>query len=151
MSAQRQNTEPQHTDLDPVDQLLYATFKTRVALDRVSAAMDAQTDPDHPDGDTLFTGAFGRYLQDEATRLRSQLGLLAKQYIALGIEERQTRLFEQWSNILLPIMLEMFQDPDLQLTRQQRQALPQVVERHLLRLESGDQDKPKLSLAPNGA
>ncbi|HWI69953.1 MAG TPA: hypothetical protein VNS88_16550, partial [Nitrospiraceae bacterium] len=85
--------------------------------------------------DPLHATPQGQYLARQALETRRQLGYLAKQYIALGIEERQTRVIEDWSQILLPFIQQVIDDPDLALSRRQRERMPMVVERHLRALE----------------
>lgn len=120
---------------DPIRQLLYAVLHTRRALDRVdrSIAKDLKRIPNSPDP-LLFTPV-GQSLAHYQNQLRQQLGILAKSYIGLGIEERQTRVIEDWSNILLPFVTALMDDPDLALSRAQREKIPAVVERHLRVLE----------------
>jgi hypothetical protein len=126
----------QYPDADPIKQLLYATFHARRQLDRLDKAVKKNL---HRQGkgapDPLFFTPVGQSLAEAQHRTRSQLGALAKQYIALGIEERQTRVIEDWSQILLPFITALMDDPDLALSRRQRDKVPMVVERHLRVLE----------------
>lgn len=129
---------------DPIKQLLYATLHARQALDRIDRAIKKDLHRGKPQTiagqtikapDPLHATPSGQYLQRQQLEVRRQLGYLAKQYIALGIEERQTRIVEDWSNILLPFVQAITDDPDLALSRRQRDRMPMVVERHLRSLE----------------
>jgi hypothetical protein len=125
----------QFPNADPVKQLLYAVLHSRQALDRLDKAVRKQLKRQKGAPDPLYFTPVGQSLADAQHRTRAQLGILAKQYIALGIEERQTRVIEDWSNILLPFVTQLMDDPDLALTRRQREKVPMVVERHLRTLE----------------
>lgn len=130
-----------HPDADPVKQLLYATFHARRQLDRIDRAIKKTLKAKGKGApDPLFFTPVGQQLAHAAHVTRSQLGALAKQYIALGIEERQTKVMEDWAAVLLPFITALMDDPDLALTRRQRNVLPDVVERHVRTLE-----RPELS------
>jgi hypothetical protein len=122
---------------DPITQLLYATLHTRAALDRLDQAItrdfDIPTDPRDPD--QLFSHPTGRSLFEYQAQLREQLHRIAKSYVALGIEERQIKQIEDWSNVLLPLFTALMEDPNLRLTRRQRRELPAAAERALAVLE----------------
>jgi hypothetical protein len=143
----------EHPNADPVVQLLYAVLHARGILDRLDESIQRlhdqpQVNPTTGEPltrrqarnmpDPLFFNPIGRQLFDYQHLLRGQLGSLAKQYVSLGIEERQTKVIEDWSNILLPFITALMDDPDLQLSRHQRHLLPQIVERHLRVLERPD-------------
>lgn len=130
-----------HPDADPVRQLLYATFHARRQLDRIDRAIKKQLKKQGKHApDPLFFTPVGQQLAQAAHATRGQLAALAKQYIALGIEERQTKVMEDWAAVLLPFVTALMDDPDLALTRKQRDRLPDVVERHVRMLE-----RPELS------
>ena len=131
-------------DADPIKQLLYATLHARMTLDRIDRSIkrDLHRGPKQTINgttvkapDPLHATPQGQYLARQQLEVRRQLGYLAKQYIALGIEERQTRVIEDWSQILLPFIQQVIDDPDLALSRRQRERMPMVVERHLRALE----------------
>lgn len=124
---------------DPIRQLLYATLHSRRALDRIDRTIkqDLKRAPGMPD--PLFFTPIGQALHEYQHQVREQLARLAKAYIALGIEERQTRVVEDWSNILLPFITALMDDPDLALSRAQRERIPGVVERHLRVLERSNE------------
>lgn len=139
----------------PVAQLLFATLSARQTLDRINAEidrvvpilqeqyarsqawkrMDGDPEPEGPLLDPLFSTPLGQKLIDLQHNARGQLGHLARQYVSLGIEERQIKVFEEWSNLLLPLLSALLDDPDLALTRDQRRKAPDVIERHLAVLE----------------
>jgi hypothetical protein len=123
---------------DPITQLLYATLHTRAALDRLDHAIDQGFQiPDHPDDpDQLFYSPSGKALFEYQAQLREQLHRIAKSYVALGIEERQIKQIEDWSNVLLPLFTALMEDPNLRLTRRQRRELPAAAERALAVLEA---------------
>src|SRR5262249_2673542 len=124
---------------DPIKQLLYATLHARRSLDRIDRAIKKSLSRQGKSApDPLHFTPLGQQLAKEQLDTRGQLGYLAKQYIALGIEERQTRVIEDWSNVILPFVTALMDDPDLALTRKQRAAVPEVVERHLRVLERPD-------------
>lgn len=127
-----------HPNADPVKQLLYATLHARAQLDRIDKAVRKQLKRQKGAPDPLFFTPLGQQLADAQHKVRQQLGTLAKQYIALGIEERQTRIIEDWSSVLLPFVTAVMDDPDLALTRRQRASLPQVIERHVRTLERAE-------------
>lgn len=120
---------------DPIKQLLYATLHARAALDRLDHAIKRDLKRQKHAPDPLFFTPIGQALHAQQHATRRQLGDLAKQYIALGIEERQTKVIEDWSAILLPFVTALMDDPDLALTRRQREKVPLVVERHIRTLE----------------
>lgn len=131
-------------DADPIKQLLYATLHARQALDRIDRAIKKDLHKGQPQTingtrikapDPLHATPQGQYLQRQQLEVRRQLGFLAKQYIALGIEERQTRVIEDWAAVMLPFIQAVTDDPDLALSRRQRDRMPMVVERHLRALE----------------
>jgi hypothetical protein len=148
----------------PVAQLLYATLQTRRALDEVMMEItrlmpllreeqrernemlgsfrQVNTDPD-----PLYGTSIGQALESHRTQLRGQLAHLARQYIALGIEERQIKVFEEWSNLLLPLLSSLLDDPDLALSRAQRRKAPEVIERHLKQLEPPDKSELEAMIA----
>jgi len=127
----------QRPDADPIKQLLYATLHARRSLDRIDRSIKKDLHRSTPNApDPLYFTPIGQNLAAEQTVIRRQLGFLAKQYISLGIEERQTRVIEDWSNILLPFVTALMDDPDLHLSRRQRDKVPMVVERHLRMLEA---------------
>jgi hypothetical protein len=131
----------------PVAQLLFATLNARQALDQVEGeinrliprlrektrAIEEESGQILPD--PLYGSPMGQALENHRTVLRTQLGNLARQYISLGIEERQIKVFEEWSNLLLPLLNALLNDPDLALSRAQRRVVPDVVQRHLAQLE----------------
>jgi len=86
--------------------------------------------------DALFSSPLGRHLEEVQSKLRLQLALFAKQYIALDIESKRNKQLEDWTNFFIPIITAMMQDPDLRLTPQQRKQLPATVERHVHLLET---------------
>ena len=130
-----------HPEANPVAQLLYATLHARRQLDRIDKAIRTQLRRNGKHApDPLFFTPIGQALAEAQHRTRGQLASLAKQYIALGIEERQTKVMEDWAAVLLPFVTALMDDPDLQLTRKQRDTLPQVIERHVRQLE-----RPELS------
>jgi hypothetical protein len=121
---------------DPIKQLLYATLHARASLDRIDRSIRKSLSRQGKGApDPLHFTPVGLNLLKEQADTRKQLGYLAKQYIALGIEERQTRVIEDWSAVLLPFVTALMDDPDLNLTSKQRQAMPEVIERHLRVLE----------------
>lgn len=128
----------QNPAADPVHQLLYAVLHTRKTLDRIDRTIRRDLRRTRGNPDPLFFSPVGKQLLEWQTQLRTQLGMLAKYYIGLGIEERQTRVIEDWSNILLPFIQNLMDDPDLALDRRQREKMPAVVERHLRVLERSD-------------
>lgn len=130
----------QRPDANPVAQLLYATLHARRQLDRIDRAIKKQLRREKGAPDPLFFTPVGQQLAQAAHATRSQLGALAKQYIALGIEERQTKVMEDWAAVLLPFVTALMDDPDLALTRKQRDKLPAVIEKHVRVLE-----RPELS------
>jgi len=139
----------------PVAQLLFATLSARQTLDKINAEidrvvpilkeqyarsqawkqLDGDAEPEEPILDPLFSTPLGQKLLDLQHNTRGQLGHLARQYISLGIEERQIKVFEEWSNLLLPLLSSLLDDPDLALTRDQRRKAPDIIERHLAVLE----------------
>lgn len=122
-------------DADPIQQLLYATLHARRALDRIDRTIKQDLRRTKGQPDPLHFTPIGQTLSSQQHALRTQLGTLAKSYIGLGIEERQTKVIEDWSNILLPFITNLMDDPDLALSRRQRERMPLVVERHLKVLE----------------
>jgi hypothetical protein len=122
---------------DPITQLLYSTLHTRQALDRLDLAIDrAFPEPDDPrDSDEFYFNPTGKGLFEFQAQLREQLARLASKYVSLGIEERQIKQIEDWSNILLPLFTALMEDPNLRLTRRQRRELPAAAERALTVLE----------------
>jgi hypothetical protein len=122
-------------DADPIRQLLYAVLHNRRALDRLDRSIRKDLKRERGMPDPLFFTPVGQTLHEYQHQLRTQLGTLSKAYIALGIEERQTRIVEDWSNILLPFITSLMDDPDLALSRRQRETIPVVIERHLRVLE----------------
>lgn len=143
----------------PVAQLLFATLSARQTLDRINQEIDRvvpllleqqerqdawrRMEGDPPDNtprlDPLFSTPLGQKLLDLQHNTRGQLGHLARQYISLGIEERQIKVFEEWSNLLLPLLSALLDDSDLALTRDQRRKAPEIIERHLAVLEPPSQ------------
>lgn len=125
----------------PITQLLYAALHARRNLDRIDEAITNSIEPLRKEAqrtrepDPLFFTPLGRALTSDQYQAREQLARISKQYIALGIEERQLQVFEDWSNLLLPLLTQLLDDPDLHLTRRQRQIAPTVIERHLTALE----------------
>jgi hypothetical protein len=124
-------TTPPSTD--PVDQLLHSIAHARTSLDRVDQAI---TNLPQEAIDALYNSPLGRHLEEVQSKLRLQLALFAKQYIALGIEDRKTRQLEDWTNFFIPIITAMMSDPDIGLTPKQRKQLPSTVERHIHLLET---------------
>jgi aminoglycoside phosphotransferase (APT) family kinase protein len=126
-------------DADPVKQLLYSTLHARHALDRLDKAIRRDLKRQKGAPDPLFFTPVGQAIHAQQHATRRQLGDLAKQYIGLGIEERQTRVIEDWANVILPFVTAFADDPDLALSRRQREKLPMVVERHLRLIERPEQ------------
>lgn len=142
---------------DPIEQLLYACFHARKALDRTDRAIwtqfplprkptpsernEIRNRRETPESlrllDMLYYTPHGRALYDAQHNTRHQLAQIAKQYVNLGIEERRTRVSEAWAVVLLPLFDAIASDPDLQLNRRQQELLPQVVEHHLRVIEGG--------------
>jgi hypothetical protein len=131
---ERLRNEPQ---ADPITQLLYATLHTRQALDRLDQAINRSfAEPTDPrDEDALYYTPTGKGLFEYQAQLREQLHRIAKSYVSLGIEERQIKQIEDWSNVLLPLFTALMEDPNLKLTRAQRRELPAAAERALAVLE----------------
>lgn len=147
----------QNQQEDPIEQLLYACFHSRKALDRIDEAIYAQfpkprkptpkernqirTRQETPESlrlqDTLFWTPYGHSLHTTQHNLRQQLATIAKQYVSLGIEERRTRSMEAWASVLIPLFDAISSDPTLSLNRYQQSVLPQVVEHHLRVIEGG--------------
>lgn len=120
---------------DPIRQLLYSVLHARRALDRLDRSIHVDLKRKRGSPDPLFFTPVGQQMHEYQHHLRAQLGILAKSYIGLGIEERQTKVIEDWSNILLPFITALMDDPDLALSKAQRERIPGVVERHLRVLE----------------
>lgn len=122
-------------DADPIRQLLYSCLHARRALDRIDRSITKDFKRVKGSPDPLYFTPIGQQMVNYQHSVRHQLGILAKAYIGLGIEERQTKVIEDWSNILLPFITALMDDPDLALSRAQRERIPAVVERHLRVLE----------------
>src|SRR5262245_11691622 len=142
---------------DPIEQLLYATFHARKSLDRVDKAIWTQSPtPRIPTPserndirnrretaeslrllDLLYASPYGVTLARAQHDTRQQLANIAKQYVALGIEERRTRMSEAWASVIIPLFEAIASDPDLNLNRHQQEVLPQIVEHHLRVIEGG--------------
>lgn len=123
-------------DADPIRQLLYATLHARATLDRLDRTIKKDLKRQSKQApDPLFFTPIGQHLAHTQHLTRGQLGALAKQYVALGIEERQTKVIEDWATVLLPFIQALMDDPDLHLTRRQRNVMPAVIERNLRVLE----------------
>jgi hypothetical protein len=140
---------------DPIEQLLYACFHSRKALDRIDRAIWTQfpqprtptprerhqirTRQETPESlrlqDNLFWTPYGRSLADTQHSLRTQLANIAKQYVSLGIEERRTRSIEAWAAVIIPLAEALLNDATLSLDRRQKEVFPQVVEHHLQVIE----------------
>jgi hypothetical protein len=128
-------------EAQPIHQLLYAALHARKALDLVDQAITRHIEPLRQQAaitgepDPLFFTPIGRQLTQDQFNAREQLARIAKQYIALGIEERQLQVFEDWSNLLVPLLTQLLDDPDLHMTRRQRLQAPAVIQRHIAALE----------------
>lgn len=136
-------------EAQPVIQLLVAVLQTRQALDTCNNELDRllprlrerqrrliEEMPSRADDpDPLYGDPTCQALEAHRMNLRTQLGQLARQYISLGIEERQIKVFEEWANLLLPLLRALLEDPDLGLSRAQRRKVPDIIERHLNMLE----------------
>lgn len=123
---------------DPIRQLLYAALHGRRALDRLDRSIRQDLKRVKGKPDPLFFTPPGQWMSKYQTDLRNQLAAIAKQYVALGIEERQTRMIEDWASVLLPFLTALQDDPDLALSRAQKERFPLVVERHLRIMEARD-------------
>jgi hypothetical protein len=128
----------QNPNADPVRQLLYAALHARRSLDRLDRSIRKDLKREKGKPDPLFFLPIGQQLVEYQFKIRHQLGYIAKQYVSLGIEERATRMIEDWAAILLPFITALMDDPDLALSRAQREKLPSVVERHLRTMEQAD-------------
>jgi hypothetical protein len=144
-------------ETDPIEQLLYSCFHARRSLDRIDRAIWTQfpqpRDPTPQERnqirnklktpeemrllDLLYATPYGKSLADTQHQLRTQLAMIAKQYVGLGIEERRTRMSEAWAAVILPLFEAIASDPQLGLNRRQQEVLPGIVEHHLRIIEGG--------------
>jgi hypothetical protein len=67
---------------------------------------------------------------------RDRVGRLAKACLDAGVAERQVQLAERYGSAVAEVLRAVFNDPELALSAAQREQLPQVLRRHLGRLEA---------------
>jgi hypothetical protein len=92
---------------------------------------------------------FERLAGDEARLLttlygeeRDRVARIAKAALEAGVAERQVRLAEGYGTALAELLRGLFDDPELALSRRQRDRLPDILRRHLRPAE------PRPALAP---